>query len=419
MKILVVTSNYPYTAYRFAGIFNHRSVMGLAEKCETVEVLAPRPYVPPVLSRVLFAPRWKAYATIRGYEVRDGVPIYRPAYLHIPRLRSAFWTGAGAFLSCRQLAREMHKRVGFDAIVSFDLLAAGGLAWRLGADLGIPASGWATGELIQAKTLKRLDLVYYQSRELFEEAAGVLKVCPDSMPPEKHVVLPRGILEPPSLPRADARKRARLAWGATDEHIVVLSIGRITRAKGVFELLEALSLVMRADPRVICVMIGSNPAFDETAAVQKMFHRTPNLRDRVRLLPACSPDVVPEYLCGADMFAFCSHKEGMPNALLEAMAMGIPAVAFAIAPVLEIDAEREALVTVPPFDSTLFAKAILRLVASPDDRARIAESGKARVQDRFMMRKNIAQALQLLTEMIYKRRHAMRKVPSQLVDDSL
>jgi glycosyltransferase involved in cell wall biosynthesis len=38
------------------------------------------------------------------------------------------------------------------------------------------------------------------------------------------------------------------------------------------------------------------------------------------------------------MFAFTSHHEGMPNSLLEAMAMGVPAIAFAIPPVVELEA---------------------------------------------------------------------------------
>jgi hypothetical protein len=37
----------------------------------------------------------------------------------------------------------MHRRTRFDVIHSFDLAATGGLAWRMGRDLGIPASGWA------------------------------------------------------------------------------------------------------------------------------------------------------------------------------------------------------------------------------------------------------------------------------------
>ena len=144
---------------------------------------------------------------------------------------------------------------------------------------------------------------------------------------------------------------------------------------------------------------------DETNIVQKMVDEIPGLTERVRLLPACSPDKVWEYLCGADIFAFPSHKEGIPNSLLEAMAMSVPAIAFAIPPMLEIEAGAGGLVVVTSSDSRLFSQAILRLAASSDERARIGEKGRAQVMDRFMVRKNMAEALQRLAKVVEKQSH--------------
>ena len=121
-----------------------------------------------------------------AFEVRDGVAIHRPAYFQIPRLGSAYWIDRGAFFWCRRKARELHRRFNFDAIISFDLLGSGGLAWRLGYDLGIPASGWATGgdvrqtpgshlERVVSQAIERLDMVFYQSRELLQVAARLLR----------------------------------------------------------------------------------------------------------------------------------------------------------------------------------------------------------------------------------------------------
>ena len=61
----------------------------------------------------------------------------------------------------------------------------------------------------------------------------------------------------------------------------------------------------------------------------------------------------------------------MPNSLQEAMVMGVPAIAFDIRPVLELEAGTGALVHVPQLDTTLFAEAIIRLAASPKERERI------------------------------------------------
>jgi glycosyltransferase involved in cell wall biosynthesis len=124
----------------------------------------------------------------------------------------------------------------------------------------------------------------------------------------------------------------------------------------------------------------------------------------MRLLPACRPDQVWEYLCAADIFAFPSHNEGMPNSLLEAMAMGVPSIAFAIPSILEIDAGTEGIVTVPFKDTSRFADAILHLASSPEKRAQIGAKGKSQVMQRFMVRENMAVAIQELSQVVKTRK---------------
>jgi glycosyltransferase involved in cell wall biosynthesis len=311
----------------------------------------------------------------------------------------------------------MHRRVSFDAIVSFDLYGAGGLAWRLGKDLGIPACGWATGgdlaqppgsarQRVVLQALTELDLIFYQSRELFEVASELIGLHPNEMPQDRHLVLARGIEPPPNLPVTQIRSQVRSAWGISDNQVLVLNIGRVVREKGMFELLEAMEIALARDQRIACAIVGSHPGFDETATVRKRLEASPCLRQRIKLLPACSPDQTWEYLCAADIFAFPSHKrfEGMPNSLLEAMVMGIPAVAFAIRPVLEIEAETGALFCVPTFDTNQYAEAILRLANSPAERTRIGQRGKCQVLKRFMVKKNTTTALTHLTRVVEKRR---------------
>jgi glycosyltransferase involved in cell wall biosynthesis len=427
MKILVV-AEYPYSGHQFGGHFNQRCVIALKEYCDRIEVMAHRQYLPRWVSSLPVIPRrWRMYAAMANFEIRDGISIHRPGFLRLPWIGYPYWIDRGAFFWCRRTVRELHRRVGFDAMLSFDLFGTGGVAWRLGRDLGIPASGWATGgdmrqppgtrlERIVAQAIKRLDLVFYQSRELFEIAARILGIHPEMMLKEKHLVLSRGIPEPPSLPKTETRNRVRSALGIIDNEILVLSVGGIVREKGVFELLEAISLAAARDARIRCVLLGSRPVFDETSSVQKLLDRTPILKDRVKLLPACVPDKVWEYLCAADIFAFPSYEEGMPNSLLEAMAMGLPAVAFAIPAALEIEAGTGSPVLVPPLDSALFAQAILHLAASPDERITIANRGRTQVLQRFMVRKNMAEAVRWLAQVVEKRnsaRSARHQIPAK------
>ena len=240
------------------------------------------------------------------------------------------------------------------------------MAWRIGQELGIPASAWVFGTDARvrkassqgravARALQHSDVVFYQSHELLGKVAALLNSFQRQVLTDRHVVLPHGIPVPPALAEAKIRSRVRKRWGVADEQLLVLSIGRICRDKGIFELLDAIALAAAKDPKICCVVVGSNPAFDETRAVNKALDKMAGSRQQIKLLPAVSPEEIWECLCAADIFAFTSHHEGMPNSLLEAMAMGLPSVAFAIPPVHEIESGTGAVVLVPPFDPALFA----------------------------------------------------------------
>jgi teichuronic acid biosynthesis glycosyltransferase TuaC len=414
MKLLVVVFNYPHPGHRFSGIFNERSVEALKHHCELVTVLAPRPYVPSLLNKICVTERWRAYAEANSFELRNGVPVHRPAYVQVPRLASSFWEDRMSYICAWRTARKLHTRYNFDAILSFGLDGSGGLAWRLSRRLGIPVAVWATGSDIRkpqgtaahkaiARTLSNSDLVIYQSRELLEIGAGITKGSRHSMSSGKHIVLPRGIAEPPFLAKDEVRKRERVALRIAADEILVLFIGRVTRFKGIFELLEAMVVATARNPKIKCRIIGSKPAFDETASVEKRLNETPDLRKHVTVLPACDPEKIWEYLCAADIFAFPSHNEGMPNSLLEAMAMGVSSVAFAIPAVKELEAGTGAVTFVPPLNSWLFAEAILRLAESPDERARVADRGREQVMNRFMVQTNMGLACAYLAKIIEER----------------
>jgi teichuronic acid biosynthesis glycosyltransferase TuaC len=418
MKLLAVASSYPYEGYESAGIFNERCVNTLQQLCDHIEVLAPRPYVPPLLGRLSPVPRWQTYATILRHEIRHGVSVQRPAYIQLPRPLSAWCTDSGIFWGCRHKARLRHEQIGFDAIISFDIVGSGGLAWRLARNLGIPASGWAFGSDLRQRegsplaqvvrrALQRLDLVFYQSHELRCLAAQLLGIPSMQMCVSKHIVLPHGIPEPPVLPREDLRHRVRSTWGLRDDQVVAVSIGRIVRDKGIFDLMDALSLATAQNPHIVAVCVGSKPEFDDTVIVHKTLQERPELGAHLKILPACSPDQVWEYLCAADIFVFPSHNEGMPNALLEAMAMGLPAIAFAIPPVQEIEAGSNALAIIPPFDTARFADELLRLASSQTERVVLGEKGKIEVFKRFMLHKNIANAFVQIEKMAANH-HALR-----------
>ncbi len=193
----------------------------------------------------------------------------------------------------------------------------------------------------------------------------------------------------------------RTSWQVGPDQPLVLFIGRIVRGKGLFDLLEAMRSATLRNPALRCVLVGSVPGFDDTSALREKLQQDTSLEERVRILPSCDPAGIWELLCAADIFVFPSYAEGMPNSLLEAMAMGIASVAYAIPPVVELEGGSGGLVLVPTGDAARLSEAILRLAERPDERVRRGTEGRARVRSHFMVQQNLPEALRRLERLVH------------------
>jgi len=92
---------------------------------------------------------------------------------------------------------------------------------------------------------------------------------------------------------------------------------------------------------------------------------------------------VPSLLRDFDVFALSSFSEGVPVALLEAMSMGLPAVATRVGGVPEVLAENTEGLVVPPGDAVALAEALARLLGDRALRERLGQAARARVERSF------------------------------------
>jgi teichuronic acid biosynthesis glycosyltransferase TuaC len=412
MNILAVCGNYPYPGNSLAGIFSERCVAAIRPRCEGIFVLSPRPWVPPLMAALGL--RWKAYSTIPRYEIRDDLEVHRPAVVLVPRIGADFFREHGTYYFSRRIAKRLHEAHRLDAILSFDLAEAGPLAWQLGADLGIPAAGWAFGSDVRPsvrsaadnilwRTLSHLDCVFYQSREMLECAAQCAERHDGVLSGERHVVQPHGIPTPPSRPLESDLQSLRHGYRIPDGAIVVLSLGRITRAKGVVELVRAFAIAAGRDSRLHLLMVGEQPGFDHAAEARAMIAAEPRMTDRVTILPACAPEDIWKFYYMADMFAFASHREGCPNSLLEALSTGLATVAFAIPAVQEVDGGTGGLRLIPAFDCDMFAEALLAMASSSDQRHAMGEVGRNIIRSRYNIKANLGVVYDRLQQLVDRR----------------
>jgi glycosyltransferase involved in cell wall biosynthesis len=144
-----------------------------------------------------------------------------------------------------------------------------------------------------------------------------------------------------------------------DERLV-LAVGRLSEEKAFTELIFAMDQLRRLRPDLFVrlVIVGDGP---EKARIERTV-RGLNLQDRVAL-PGHVPDIRPYYR-GADIVAISSLSEGSPNALLEAMAAGVPVVATSVGGIPEIVTDKQTAILVEPRNPVAMASAMNLLLSN-------------------------------------------------------
>jgi glycosyltransferase involved in cell wall biosynthesis len=171
-----------------------------------------------------------------------------------------------------------------------------------------------------------------------------------------------------------AREHARRALGLPTDAAVVGAVGRLTYQKAPEDFLATVRQLGRPD--VIGVWVGGG---ELAAHVGRLASRQPT----ARMVLAGERADVPEILPAFDVFALPSRYEGLPTAVVEAMVCGIPVVATAVNAVSDVVVPGQTGLLVPPQRPDLMADAVRYLLDRPAVAARMADTARARLGDRF------------------------------------
>jgi starch synthase (maltosyl-transferring) len=202
---------------------------------------------------------------------------------------------------------------------------------------------------------------------------------------ERSVVIPNGI----QTARDGESPPANLApFGVPGDRQVITFVGRLHRQKGIDWLLQIMPDVFAALPLHDLLIVGVGPQ-------QQRLKRLANslgISHRVHFAGWC--DNVAGVLKASRLFVMPSRWEGMPNALLEAMASGLPVVATDVEGVTELLGETPEQV-VPAHDAEAFKRKVIRWCGEPAAAARLGSENRRIAQQCFSLERMIARYQQL------------------------
>lgn len=249
-----------------------------------------------------------------------------------------------------------------------------------GREQGIRTSRMKAAQVTDAVTARFARRMHAVSEHVAEVMADRLHY-----PRARIDVVPRG-RDPAVLGRRTPERRSaiRESLGVNLDDTVVLAVARHEPAKALDELVAAVAIARADVPRARLVIAGRDG--NATPAIREAIEHT-GMQDSVMLLGDRSD--VADLLCGADVFVLPSYREGMPGAVIEALAMEAPVVASDIPQVREVTADRAALL-VTPGDVAGFAAAITSCVNDPAASAARVADGYARFTTRFTVQRTAA-----------------------------
>lgn len=174
---------------------------------------------------------------------------------------------------------------------------------------------------------------------------------------------------------ADTRARTRAALGVAEDDVLSLTVANLRKNKDYPNLLRAAREALDVEPRLRFAAVGQGPLADEIATL----HDELGLGERFALLGFRRD--VHDLMAAADLFTLASAHEGLPVAVMEAFAAGLPVVATRVGGLPQQVREGKQGLLVPPADPSALAHAIVTVAGNPDLRARMGESALARTAD--------------------------------------
>lgn len=208
--------------------------------------------------------------------------------------------------------------------------------------------------------------------------------------------IPTGIDFTRSQP-SKSRDEARHALGLARHAYVVLMVGIMRGVKRHEVALRAFRELATAHPEAELLLAGEGPMLPD---MQRLASEL-GIADKVRFLG--HREDVPDLMTAADLLLLTSRSEGVPQAVAQALGLGLPVVATAVGGVPELVIHEKTGLLVPPENPKATAEAMLRLVNNPLFATQLGQEGRRRVLSEFNLNSMLDKTEHLFEALLAKK----------------
>jgi len=368
MHIVTFSRLYPNECQPQNGLFVEQRLKHLiASGIISAKVVAPIPWFPfkRKCSRL-----YGKYASVKKLEMREGLEIYHPRFLHIPKI-TVFLTPLFMSISVlSQFKRIIENGYDFDVIDAHYFYPDGVAAVILGKLLNKPVVITARGtdiNILPNNAVIRRQIVWAAknsnalitvSKKLKDKlvALGVTR--------EKITILKNGVDQELFYPVNKDYAFQKI----NRVKPYILSVGNLVDEKGHELAIRALMYI----PNLEYLIVGDGPLKSKLIELSVKL----GLQDRVVFIGAIKQEKLKYYYSAAEVFLFPSTREGMPNAVIESIACGTPVVATDVGGIPEIINDDSIGVLVNKRVPKLISAAVLKVINAKLDRNKIWQYAK-------------------------------------------
>lgn len=208
------------------------------------------------------------------------------------------------------------------------------------------------------------------------------------------VVCIRNGIEVNAMPSRSMRSATRKTFGVTDDVCLIGSVGRLTPVKGFPHLIKAVQILSAQGLRVTLWLVGDGTLNKEL----RRLAQDSGIAERVVMLGHREDTY--ELLQAMDMFVLPSLHEGIPMALLEAMAAGLPVIATGVGGIPEVIEDHVSGILVEPGDACGLALTCRRLMHDAELSERLGQAARARIEERFSSRTMAAEVANVYRRLV-------------------